>query len=172
MDSEAYLEPGFDPNTLKVAELRGILLKHDIDYPSSAKKSVLLDLFNQHIATRAQTLRTTSARVKPSTQGMIDAGFTPEKNDIHATPARRVRRSTRGVTEDNEPALNENTPPATGRKPRKSMTRLPMDEVATPHREAEAEEADTPFSSFNPFQMGSPQLAVKGSDPDRRRVCG
>lgn len=201
MESEAYLEPGFDPNTLKVAELRGILLKYDVDYPSSAKKSVLLELFNQHVASRAQKLRTASARVKPSTEGMIDAGFTPEKNDIHATPARRPRRTTRGVTEDHteedddappkstrkphgrassrrrtvdvEPVQDENQlPPSAVRKPRKSMTRLLMDEVATPYRKVEPEESDTPFSSYNPFQMGSPPMPIKSPDPERRRTVG
>jgi hypothetical protein len=201
MDSEAYLEPDFDPNTLKVAELRGILLKHDIDYPSSAKKAVLLDIFNQNIATQAHKFRTASSLVQPSSHGMINAGETPARNEIGATP-RRVRRSTRGATEDttedDDEGLLRNTrrsvgrtpskkrasdvelqqygnqlPPSTVRKTRKSSARLPEEDPITPHRrQDDTEDAppDTPFSSYNPFQMGSPPLGVGTPGADRRKV--
>jgi hypothetical protein len=107
LDSEAYLEPGFDPNTLKVAELRGILLKHDVEYPSSAKKAVLVDLFNQHVAPQAKTLRNANTRIKPSAKGMINAGHTPERYDfdkIGTTPRRssRPRGTVEDTTEDDE----------------------------------------------------------------------
>ncbi|KAF8250711.1 hypothetical protein K440DRAFT_540887 [Wilcoxina mikolae CBS 423.85] len=204
MDSEAYLEPDFDPNTLKVAELRGILLKHDVDYPSSAKKAVLLDIFNQNIATQAHKLRTASSLVQPSSHGMIDAGQTPDRNEIGATP-RRVRRSTRGATEDttedDDEALSRNTrrsvgrtpsrkrasdvepqqfgnqpPPSTVRKTRKSIARLPEEETIIPRRlpdDTEDAPPDTPFSSYNPFQMGSPPpLGVGTPGADRRRTLG
>jgi len=193
MENEAYLEHGFDPNSLKVAELRGILLKHDVDYPSSAKKSVLVDLFNTHIAPKAARLRTARARINASDEGMINAGFTPEKNEIGATP-RRVRRTTRGATEDTteddeagarsarrrartpsrkrvEPDTQDDImpPPSTVRKTRKSVARLPPDDVVTPGRQPEVDDPDTPFSSHNPFQKGSPSPA-KSPDRERRRV--
>lgn len=194
MENEAYLENGFDPNSLKVAELRGILLKHDVDYPSSAKKSILVDLFNANVATKATKLRASRARVSASDEGMINAGFTPEKNEIGATP-RRVRRTTRGATEDANEEEEANAgarrstrtpsrkrvdndvqdeidmppPPSTVRKTRKSIARFPVDDVVTPGRQIAAEDPDTPFSSHNPFQKGTPSPA-KSPDPERRRV--
>jgi len=194
MENEAYLENGFDPNSLKVAELRGILLKHDVDYPSSAKKSILVDLFNANIAARAAKLRSARARISASDEGMINAGSTPEKNEIGATP-RRVRRTTRGATEDTTeddeagargtrrrvrtPSRRrieadnlddvEMPPPSTVRKTRKSLARLPVEDVVTPVRQLDVNDQDTPFSSHNPFQKGSPSPA-KSPDPERRRV--
>ena len=44
MDDEAYLPPNFDPNTLRCADLRKILLFHNVDYPSSARKPQLVQL--------------------------------------------------------------------------------------------------------------------------------
>ena len=173
MDPEPYLAPGFDPNTLTVAKLRGILLKYEVDYPSSAKKSVLLDLFNTHIAPRAASLR--AAAVAPSTFGMIDAGATPEKNEVGATPARRRtrarddddrRRTIQPADDDDlrtprrrsDPAADDAPTPATVRKTRKSLARqLGAPEADTP--------PDTPFSSYNPFQAGSPPAA----EPERRQ---
>ena len=197
MDSDAYLEPGFDPNTLKVAELRGILLKHDVDYPSSAKKAVLLDLFNHHIAANAARIRAASAQVLPPSHNISYAGETPEP--------RRVRRSTRGATEDTTedsddarargarrsvgrtpsrrhapdgepppPPQQQQQQPSTARRTRKSSVMPPDDEPITPLRLQDGPEdpaADTPFSSYNPFQMGSPPPpGLSGNGVDRRRV--
>lgn len=197
MDDESYLEPGFDPNTLRVAELRGILLKHDVDYSSSAKKSVLVDLFLRHVASKAAQIRGATSRVLPSTAGMMDAGNTPDRNESSATPGRRSRRSTRGITadaaeeSDEAPARsarkslgrtpsrksvgvveNENTP-STVRKSRKSIV-MPLEDTVTPRRQDEgaSQASDTPFSSYNPFQMGSPPAPVITPGADRRKTVG
>jgi hypothetical protein len=199
---ESYLEPGFDPNSLKVAELRGVLLKHDVDYPSSAKKSLLVELFNQHIVPEAARLRSANTLVQPSSHGMIDAGFTPEKSVLDPTP-RRNRRSTRGLTAelttedddernflksttartprkraaDGESASNENIPPppSTARRTRKSMAIQPDENPAEADNfadEISPTVQDVPFSSFNPFQKGSPSPPFDARSPykDRRKV--
>lgn len=201
---ESYLEPGFDPNSLKVAELRGVLLKHDVDYPSSAKKSLLVELFNQHIVPEAARLRSANTLVQPSSHGMIDAGFTPEKSVLDPTP-RRNRRSTRGLTAelttedddernflksttartprkraaDGESASNENIPPppSTARRTRKSMAIQPDENPAEADNfadEISPTVQDVPFSSFNPFQKGSPSPPFDARSPykDRRKTTG
>lgn len=102
MDESEYLQPGFDPSTLKVAELRGILLEHNVDYPSSAKKAQLVELFTQHVAPKARTILNARSRVKASGRGIVDAGHggTPP---VEATPRRRSsRRTTRMGTVDTE----------------------------------------------------------------------
>lgn len=47
----------FNPKTLRVVELRRIFLFHDVDFPSSAKKSDLVDIFQSQIAPRASAFK-------------------------------------------------------------------------------------------------------------------
>lgn len=100
-DSPAYLQPGFDPNNLRVAELRGILVEHDIDYPSSAKKSELVDLFNDHIAPKSKRLLSAKNRVKPSARGIVDVeqyDYDPEEPEepvYEEDLSKSTRRGTR-----------------------------------------------------------------------------
>ncbi|EMR08260.1 hypothetical protein PNEG_03427 [Pneumocystis murina B123] len=44
-----YLDENFDAKSLRIADLRRILFENNVNYPSSAKKQVLLDLFYEHI---------------------------------------------------------------------------------------------------------------------------
>ncbi|KAM9930771.1 hypothetical protein OXX80_009286 [Metschnikowia pulcherrima] len=52
---EEYLQDGFDPSTLKVANLRGILFNNGVSYPSNAKKSELVDLFHEKITKKPKS---------------------------------------------------------------------------------------------------------------------
>jgi HeH/LEM domain len=99
MDDPEYLQPGFDPNTLKVAELRGILLEHNVDYPSTAKKAQLVELFTQNVMPKARRILGARTRVRASTRGIIDADSdgTPP---VEPTPRRSSRRATRMGTVD------------------------------------------------------------------------
>lgn len=47
--TETQLTPDFDPSSVTVAKLRGILISHDVDYPLNAKKKALIDVFEQHV---------------------------------------------------------------------------------------------------------------------------
>ncbi|KAK5007955.1 hypothetical protein LTR28_004630, partial [Elasticomyces elasticus] len=67
-----YLEPGFDPSSLTIPRLRSILVSHNIQYPSSAKKSQLIELFNGNVLPQARKLLNAQARTKPSTRGIVD----------------------------------------------------------------------------------------------------
>lgn len=50
--SKNPLDESFDVKSLRIADLRRILLEHNVNYPSSAKKQVLLDLFHEHVVNR------------------------------------------------------------------------------------------------------------------------
>lgn len=108
MDDQQYLEPDFDPSTLTVPRLRSILVAHNINYPSSAKKSQLIELFNTEVVPQARKIRTASARVKRTSRGIEDIttgrkGTGAGDNDeIPPTPAstRSSRRTTRARTEE------------------------------------------------------------------------
>ncbi|KAK5731606.1 inner nuclear membrane protein enriched at telomere/subtelomere region [Elasticomyces elasticus] len=110
MDEQTYLEPGFDPGTLTMPRLRSILVAHNINYPSSAKKAQLIDLFNDNVLPQARTIRTANARVRrtsrgienvPSSQSTVD-GEDDEEEPLVQPPAsiRSSRRSTRARTEE------------------------------------------------------------------------
>lgn len=49
MEEPEYLHPNFDPNTLRVRELRNILRFHKVSYHSSARKPELVSLFLTNI---------------------------------------------------------------------------------------------------------------------------
>ena len=70
-DDTEYLQPNFDPTTLRVADLRRILLFHDVDFPSSAKKGQLVSLFLDHITPKAKSILQKKSRVRPSSRGII-----------------------------------------------------------------------------------------------------
>ena len=70
MDDTEYLEPNFDPTRLRVPDLRRILLFHDVDFPSSAKKDQLVNLFLDEITPIAKTLLEEKLSVRPSCEGI------------------------------------------------------------------------------------------------------
>jgi len=199
MDEHEYLQPGFDPNTLKVAELRGILLEHDIDYPSTAKKAQLVELFTSQIAPKARRILGARSRVKASVQGIIDME-TEGAPPAEATPRRSSRRATRMGTAETEDEVEDYSrrsprkparpseaqtaepedqqPPPSTRKTRNSASRqtiLPTDgqrDFVIPQIKLSASDDENEasvFSSQNPFQSGSP-VARSPDRSDRRKV--
>ncbi|GAB7360476.1 hypothetical protein MBLNU230_g8427t2 [Neophaeotheca triangularis] len=94
MDDQAYLDPDFDPNSLTVPKLRSILVAHSIAYPSSAKKSQLVDIFNQSVRPQASSLRDASIRVKRSSRGIVDAGSEADKDEVEDDSVEDARRRT------------------------------------------------------------------------------
>lgn len=72
LDELEYLSPSFDPASLTVPKLRNILLTHNVEYPSSAKKPQLIELFNDNIAPQAKKILAARARTKRSARGIVD----------------------------------------------------------------------------------------------------
>lgn len=136
MDEQEYLQPGFDPNTLKVAELRGILLEHNVDYPSSAKKAQLVELFNSQIAPKARRILGARSRVKASVQGIIDME-TEGTPLAEATPRRSSRRTTRMGTTETEDEVEDYS----RRSPRKRSVSAKR-QLNKPARPSEAHTAE------------------------------
>lgn len=120
-----YFDPSVDANKITVPELRSILLKHGVTYPSSAKKPVLVSLFNDAVAPQAAQVQRAQARTKRTTRGIVDvpssSASTVTTDDAEdetllppAPTARRTsRRTTRAPTEDSDapaPAPRAKTP--------------------------------------------------------------
>lgn len=108
MDDQEYLEPGFDPSTLTVPRLRSLLVAHDVDYPSTAKKGQLIEIFNDNVLPRAGRIRAANARVKRTSRGIENVpAVKAESSDEGEIAARRPaaktpRRTTRARTEEAE----------------------------------------------------------------------
>ncbi|KAG9585689.1 hypothetical protein KCU77_g9848, partial [Aureobasidium melanogenum] len=107
-DEYAYLQPDFDPSSLTVPRLRSILVAHNVAYPSSAKKSDLIAIFNSNVAPQARKLLNVQSRTVRSARGIVDvpssqSSTNDDEDDediaddnitVSATPARRTTRRT------------------------------------------------------------------------------
>ncbi|KAJ7602055.1 hypothetical protein DFH06DRAFT_1351740 [Mycena polygramma] len=83
-----YLNPGFNPSSLTVAQLIGVLTYHEIRYPSPYTKSRLIDVFNAELKAKASIFRKErmeAASVPASGRGIID-GLTGEAISIRQKP--------------------------------------------------------------------------------------
>ena len=57
LDTGEYLDEGFDPNSLTVPILRGILFHHDITLPDRIRKTELVKLFRHEITANFSGLK-------------------------------------------------------------------------------------------------------------------
>ena len=69
-----YLDPDFDPSTLTVPQLLGVLGFHNIRYPSPYTKPKLVQLFNDEIKPRAAKFK--KDRLKHENSQASDEGIT------------------------------------------------------------------------------------------------
>lgn len=133
ISEEQYLAKDFDPASLRVADLRNLLTKHDIHYPSSAKKAMLVQIFQDDLKSKAKSILGKKSKVKPSGKGIIVVA--PEQDDV----------SEDIKLEDEE----EPSPPTTrGRKSKKkTATRKTAVKQEDSESEAEPPVANTPRKS-------------------------
>jgi hypothetical protein len=82
-----YLEPDFDPATLTVSQLLGILGYHNIKYPTPYSKSKLVQLFNEEIKTRSSKFR--KERIKKENSIASEEGI---KDGLTGQPLAAPRR--------------------------------------------------------------------------------
>ncbi len=67
-----YLSPSFDPASLTVPRLRSILVSHNVSYPSSAKKPLLIELFNENVLPQSRRILSARSRTKRTSRGITD----------------------------------------------------------------------------------------------------
>ncbi|CED84770.1 Inner nuclear membrane protein MAN1 [Phaffia rhodozyma] len=113
-EPQVYLAEGFDPASLKVAQLRSILLQHDRSFPSSVRKQDLVNAFQTYILSqRKSLLHEAQQPVKGSRRGIIDME-TPSIASTDSQPTLGPE------AEPSSPDLKEETVKKRGR-PRKSV---------------------------------------------------
>ncbi|KAG7801238.1 hypothetical protein KL944_003645 [Ogataea haglerorum] len=96
MDNVEYLDPDFDPHKVTVPRLRSILVDRQIEYPSSAKKSELIQLYEEYIRPNAaKWLEDYKRSIENSVE--IDEANTSSKRSAkssrNSTPDKRSRKS-------------------------------------------------------------------------------
>ncbi|KAJ2160614.1 hypothetical protein GGF46_002107 [Coemansia sp. RSA 552] len=67
-EADDYLDEGFDPQALKMSALRNLLVRHDVAYPSNAKKSELVEILQRRVLSKRSRLRK-EARKQKKTRG-------------------------------------------------------------------------------------------------------
>ncbi|ORY20212.1 Man1-Src1p-C-terminal domain-domain-containing protein [Naematelia encephala] len=146
---EEYLQPGFDAASLKVAQLRGILLGHGISLSAMAKKAELLQAFDERVKPLGPKLLAAASKIQPSNQGFI----TVSENGDETTEPKKGRGRSRKVSE----TIDAPEPPA--KKPRgRSRSTNPV----TPDIEVKIETVETPA----PKKGRGRQKKVKAEDAD------
>ena len=201
MEDQAYLEPDFDPNTLTVPRLRSILVAHNVNYPSSAKKGQLVDLFNEQVLPQARKLKAASLRVKRTSRGIenvpareIKYEGEGEEEAPPTTAARGGRRTTRARTEEaqevgptprstrHSTAPPEATPKRTTSKHARTVDKSELEQEPETKRPASRKSrlsAQTPVVKSEVREDDSPfsndNVFQSGGSPpaeDRRRTSG
>ncbi|CCD47306.2 hypothetical protein QC760_008526 [Botrytis cinerea] len=84
-DELKYLQGGFDPFTLTIPQIRSILVTYNIDYPSSAKKAELVDIFNKDLKPQARKILNERASAKRTSRGIVDADSSQESSTQEST---------------------------------------------------------------------------------------
>jgi hypothetical protein len=130
-DELAYLQPGFDLNTLTMPKLRNILVYHNVAFPASAKKAQLVELIEANILPKAKKLLKERDRVRRTSKGITDMSQESattnedvEEDDRELmpppkTPRSRKSKSNLGDTTTATPATRRSKTPST----RKSKSR-------------------------------------------------
>ncbi|THX19299.1 hypothetical protein D6D17_01426 [Aureobasidium pullulans] len=173
-DEYAYLQPEFDPSSLTVPRLRSILVAHNVAYPSSAKKSDLIAIFNSNVAPQARKILNVQSRTVRSTRGIVDVpssqSSTGDNDDddeesaddnitVTATPARRTTRRT-----VMRPAAEDIVAP-TPRSTRKSFASTSARRASSKHATVEPEPTPRrPVRSSFPSEPPQPVYRDQGAD--------
>ncbi|KAF2420981.1 hypothetical protein EJ08DRAFT_738467 [Tothia fuscella] len=177
-DELEYLAPDFEPSTLTVPRLRNILLAHSINYPSSAKKPQLIQLFNEHVAAQAKKILTARAKTKRSTRGIVDVpssqASTVDDEEEEARPqpppttsrTRSSRRVNRHEEEDADATLLAPTP-ARARRTTSKDARSSEPEPEERPAARKSRKSRTPVAvKAEEEQVSEPWRSLKAQDVD------
>jgi hypothetical protein len=177
MEDQAYLEPSFDPSTLTMPRLRSILVAHAVTYPSSAKKTQLIQIFNDEVMPQARSLRAASARVRRTSHGIENIPSqtsTTTDDDEEGIPepprsmARSSRRSTRARTEETVEvaptprAVRQTTTPPQGVTPRRVSTKHLRASEPVEEPEPYEPEPKRPASRKSAIDVATPVSRTEG----------
>ena len=86
-----YLKPDFDPSTLTISQLRGVLNYHDVNFPTTQTKPKLIQVFNDEIKPKAKKF--TKERLKRENSNASEDGITNGVTGRPLNEGKQVRTS-------------------------------------------------------------------------------
>ena len=142
-DELYYLQPGFAVSSLTVPKLRGILMQHDVDYSSAAKKVDLVELVESEVIPKAKKILRERERVRRTSRGITDmssqeSNAADEDDDAELMPPPpppKTPRSRKSKTNVSEPGRS------TSRRSRTPNARQSSGKVRASDTETETEKA-------------------------------
>jgi len=161
MDDLDYLQDGFDPASLTVPRLRSILVSHNINYPASAKKPQLIEIFTENVLPQARKILAQRARARRTSKGITDAdsqdSTVGDEDSMPPPPTPRTRtrkpsakaRAAEESESDNMPTMRSaarRTPRASSPVKRSSRATSPVKKAPRPsskHPRSDTEETGT-----------------------------
>ncbi|KAH8922315.1 hypothetical protein BT69DRAFT_1334837 [Atractiella rhizophila] len=185
-----YLQPGFDPSKLKVAELRAALSREDVEFNPSAKKGELLEVFKKEIEAKASKLRKQYQNVKPSNRGVYEISASETESvdldvngdaDGELSPAKPKKKGRKKKTlyapppppipipiEDELGDGDSTLEVINATKPKKRKSRISAAAFDLDLADDGAA-GNSSFSDYNPFQGGGSAPSTPGVDEARKR---
>ncbi|KAJ6630764.1 Man1-Src1p-C-terminal domain-containing protein [Mycena sp. CBHHK59/15] len=168
-----YLEPDFEPSSLTVSQLLGVLGYHNIVYPSPYSKPKLIALFNAEIKTRASKFK--KERIKAENSIASDDGITdgitgepiggPRKAPVVRRSSRRLSRApsqeqeVSPVRPDPPKRRRSSAQPSLGGPSRKVE---PVEPVLIEESEPEEEEEELPKRKVGRSKKTAQAAGVQG----------
>ena len=172
-DELEYLTPGFDASSLTVPRIRSILVSHDVPYPASAKKSQLIQTFNEQITPRAPRMLASRNRTKRTSKGITDMPSSQEstvdgddQDDADAmppppTPSTARRRTNKGTRPSAESSADIRPAAPKAKSPHKRTSKHPR--ASDSEAGAEAEDV-RPTARKTQRSEGPPAVKVEESE--------
>ncbi|AQZ16784.1 HEH2 (YDR458C) and SRC1 (YML034W) [Zygosaccharomyces parabailii] len=188
---EEYLKPGFDPRSLKVAQLRRVLTENEVEFPSHSKKALLVRLFEERVAPQVPQLRKKYNRMSPSDEDIVQVRtrssmrVKSEESSDDSKSHHKKSRKRRGTEEDTKDAegdveMDQRRPKSSRGKRRKRIgegEHTPITEKVakkSPHKSPrksliiekfESSDSSSEASSISNHNVDSPDLSkLKVSD--------
>jgi hypothetical protein len=191
-DDLYYLQSDFEPTTFKVAELRGVLNKHNISYPAAAKKADLVAIFNSDLKSQARKLLNAQRKVNRTSRGIVDATSSTastqvaedeDEEPLPTSPVKKARGRPKKTPKPVEEETDNTLVPRTKSKPRVEKSRerkksVPRTIAAQTPATKDIPNTwntyteDSPFSAENPFQSGGSSPPQPTTVSKRRRTDG
>ncbi|GAB5586486.1 inner nuclear membrane protein enriched at telomere/subtelomere region [Umbelopsis nana] len=124
-----YLSEDFDANHLRVAELRGILLKHDVPYSPSAKKPELLQAFQSKVAGKSKEILKLHRQLKPNGKGIIHVDKDKKSRSSTRTSSRKdvIDDEEHDDVEEGNKSIEEESSTAKARREKRAAKSANMD---------------------------------------------
>lgn len=167
-----YLQTDFDPASITMPRLRNMLMTHDILYPASAKKTQLVDIFNQELKPRARKLLAARDKVRRTSKGITDmpssqegtiVGDNEDRDSMPPPPApkvndqRKSRKGERSATDDAVSGLSGD---------KASRRRISSKHARQSDTETEPESPKRPAARKSRKSTATPELNHVGSRED------